>query len=39
VTWALEEADPSTLPPASWTRIEHLGQLPEVLDGFSRAAG
>ena len=39
VTWALEEADPSSLPPSSWTRIEHLGELPDVLDGFSRAAG
>lgn len=39
VTWALEEADPSSLPPSSWTRIEHLGQLPDVLDGFSREAG
>lgn len=39
VTWALEEADTSSIPQSSWARIDHLGELPEVLDGFSRAEG
>ena len=39
VTWALEEADPTALPPSSWTRIEHLGELPAVLDRFNRGEG
>lgn len=35
VTWALEEADPSDIPPWSWTRIDHLAELPAVLDALA----
>lgn len=34
VTWALEEADPSDIPVSSWTRIDHLDELPAVLDAL-----
>jgi putative hydrolase of the HAD superfamily len=39
VTWALEEADASTLPADRWARIDDLSVLDAVLDRFSRAAG
>ena len=39
VTWALEEADPSGLPASSWTRIDHLDELPRVLQSLSREGG
>jgi putative hydrolase of the HAD superfamily len=39
VTWALEEADASTLPADRWARIDDLSELGPVLDELSRAAG